>query len=820
MVRPMVRKYSVHIGCAWPNAYLGGNPCQSIMKDPLTPEQVRKTYSPSLFASFSKTFPHKQRAIIGQNRAVRALQFGLGNRAPGFNVYVSAPDGDEVVSVVRHFLEGLTADDPIPPDWCYVNNFQDPYCPNALRLPKGQARMFQQDVEHFIASTSRALVKAFESEEFTKQQNELQQLLVNRQQELFAEVSEYAKKENFTIKQGPMELLVIPLRENEPYTEEQFQALSKSEKDELMRKRDEIQRMLHETVRKSRELEKDIVRRMREQEEQVALYAIEGLLEDLMDKYKLVPEIPEFLEDMRDDILEHLSLFLQSQQQQQQQQTHLEESELRQRYQVNVLVDNSKCDSAPIVLELNPTYSNLFGKIERESVMGTLVTNFTLIREGALHKANGGYLILPLEELLRAPFSWDHLKRSLRNQRIEIEDPSEKLGLMTARSLKPEPISLDVQIILTGPHRLFRLLYLLDDDFKKLFKVKAEFDDVMEASDGHLQDASGYIFGLCGEERLLRPDDGALARLFEHAHRMADHQEKLTTRLDQLADLLREADYYAREKGQDGIRAADVQQAVEEKTYRSDLLYDKVKEHLREQVYRVQLQGEAIGQLNGLSVIDLGDFAFGRPSRITASVSLGQDGVIDIEREAKLGGPIHTKGVMILSGYLHQQFGQDKPLSLSVRLVFEQNYGGVDGDSASSAELYAILSNLAEAPLRQGLAVTGSVNQLGEIQAVGGINEKIEGFFEACRQEGLTGEQGVLIPASNVPNLMLKEEVTEAVSDGRFRIWGVDTVREGLEILSGRPADAILEKADARLRKMAEQLKQFGEQEEDEDGGA
>jgi predicted ATP-dependent protease len=779
------------------------------MKDPLKPEQVRKTYSPSLFASFSKTFPHKQRAIIGQDRAVKALQFGLGNRAPGFNVYVSAPDGDEVVSVIQHFLEGLTADDPIPPDWCYINNFKDPYCPNALRLPKGQARTFQQDVEHFIASTSRALVKAFESEEFTKQQNELQQSLVNKQQELFAEVSEYAKKENFAIKQGPMELLVIPLRGTEPYTEDQFQALSKSEKDELLRKRDEIQRMLHETVRKSRELEKEIIRQMRELEEQVALYAIEGLLEDLMDKYKLVPEIPDFLEDMRDDILEHLSLFLQSHQEKQ---THLEESELGQRYQVNVLVDNAACRSAPIVLELNPTYSNLFGKIERESVMGTLVTNFTLIREGALHRANGGYLILPLEELLRAPFSWDHFKRSLRNRRIEIEDPSEKLGLMTARSLKPEPIPLDIQIILTGPHRLFRLLYLLDDDFKKLFKVKAEFDDVMEASDGHLQDASGYFFGLCGEERLLRPNDGALARLFEHAHRIADHQKKLTARLDQLADLLREADYYAREKGQDGIQAADVQRAVEEKTYRSDLLYEKVKEHLREQVYRVQLQGEAVGQLNGLSVIDLGDFAFGRPSRITASVSLGKDGVIDIEREAKLGGPIHTKGVMILSGYLHQQFGQDKPLSLSVRLVFEQSYGGVEGDSASSAELYAILSNLAEMPLRQGLAVTGSVNQLGEIQAVGGINEKVEGFFEACRQMGLTGEQGVLIPASNVPNLMLKEEVAEAVADGRFRIWGVETVQEGLEILSGRPANTIFEKADARLRAMAEQLQQFGEE--------
>jgi len=787
------------------------------MKEPLNPDRVRKTYDPSRFTSFSKTFPRHRRAIIGQDRAVKALQFGLGNRAPGFNVYVSAPDGDEVISVVQHFLKDLTSEDPIPPDWCYVNNFQDPYYPNALRLPNGRARSFKEDVEQFIASTSRALVKAFESEEFSKQQSELKQSLLNQSQELFAAVSELAKKENFAIKQAPMEFLVIPLRGTEPYTEEQFQALSEKEREEILHKRDEIQRMLHETVRRSRELEKEVMREMRELEERVALFAIEGLLEDLVEKYKLVPEVPEFLETLRDDILEHLAVFLQGHAEKQ---THLEESELGERYQVNVLVDNSKCDSAPIVLELNPTYSNLFGKIERESVMGTLVTNFTLIREGALHKANGGYLILPLEELLRAPFSWDHLKRSLRNQRIEIEDPSEKLGLMTARSLKPEPISLDVQIILTGPHRLFRLLYLLDDDFKKLFKVKAEFDDVMEASDGHLQDASGYIFGLCGEERLLRPDDGALARLFEHAHRMADHQEKLTTRLDQLADLLREADYYAREKGQDGIRAADVQQAVEEKTYRSDLLYDKVKEHLREQVYRVQLQGEAIGQLNGLSVIDLGDFAFGRPSRITASVSLGQDGVIDIEREAKLGGPIHTKGVMILSGYLHQQFGQDKPLSLSVRLVFEQNYGGVDGDSASSAELYAILSNLAEAPLRQGLAVTGSVNQLGEIQAVGGINEKIEGFFEACRQEGLTGEQGVLIPASNVPNLMLKEEVTEAVSDGRFRIWGVDTVREGLEILSGRPADAILEKADARLLEMAEQLKQFGEQEEDEDGGA
>lgn len=783
--------------------------------------------------STRRPLPHRQ-AIIGQDRAVKALRFGLGNRAPGFNVYVSTPDAEDKLGIIQQFLDDLTRNDPIPADWCYVNNFEDPYHPNALMLPAGRARELKEDISQFITEARQALIKTFESEEYGKKQNAIKQELGKKQQHIFTEINEQARDKNFVIRQTPMEILVIPLRNGQLLDNEAFQELSEEEKTKILNTQREIQAMLQSAARKSRELEKATARELNEVEQKAALFAIEDLLEELRHKYEGILEVPQFLEDLKQDILANLPLFLQDDQS-----TPafgigdgVSQKAITQRYEVNVLVDNSALSNAPIIVELNPTYNNLFGKIERESIMGTLVTNFTLIRPGALHMANGGYLILPVVDLLTSPFAWDNLKRALRNQRIDIEDPTEKLGFISAKSLKPEPIPLHLQIILIGHPELFYLLYQYDPDFKKLFKIKADFDPVMPATQDLLEEVCGYIHALGEAEKLLPVQPDALARLIEYSHRIAGDQQKMTTQLEEIADILREANFYAQAQKAENIGSAHVQSAIEEKKYRSDLLQEKIREMIHKRVLFIDLKGEKVGQVNGLSVIDLGDIAFGQPSRITAAVSMGKEGIIDIEREAKLGGPIHTKGVLILTGFLYDKFGQDTPLNLAVRLVFEQNYGGVEGDSASSTELYAILSSLSNLPIRQGIAVTGSVNQKGEVQAIGGVNEKIEGFFEVCKLEGLTGEQGVIIPASNTTNLMLKEEVVEASKNGQFHVWAIDTIEEGIEILTGAPAgkamrdpvsgrlvfekDTVYGRVQARLQQMNDNWKVFASEAKEE----
>ncbi len=754
----------------------------------LSPESLRKTYDAGSFSALREAMDRHQKGIIGQKRAVRALQFGLGNRAPGFNVYVSASDGDAKFPVIEHFLRSMVQQDPMPSDWCYVNNFADPYCPNALCLPRGMAKKFKSDIENFIAQAKGALIKTFESEEFIKKQSAIKEGFNKQQQLLVTELNEKAIAENLVIKQTPMEILAIPVVNNQPLTPEQFQTLSKAERDVIRDKQREFQQLMQTVMRKSRDIDREAGKAMLELEQNAALYAIGDLLDDVLEVYRDIEEIPEYLEALKNDILENLFLFLQDGKGQNDYNLISQQKSLEQRYEVNVLVDNEKVDTAPIVVELNPNYNNLFGKIERESVMGTLVTNFSLIRSGSLHHANGGYLVLPVDELLRSPFSWDTLKRALRNQRIEIEDPYEKLGLISAKSLKPEPVPLNVQVILVGNPRWFHLLYNWDEDFKKLFKVKADFDPVMEANAANVQDMCSLVATICQEESLLSVGDAALAKILEHGHRLADHQEKLITETDDIADLLREANYYARAAGAKEIDAAHILEAIREKHYRSDLIQEKIKEMIAREVIFIDTAGEKIGQVNGLSVIDMGDIAFGRPSRITASVSMGQGVIIDVEKEAKMSGPIHTKGVLILSGFLFDNFGRDKPLNLAVSLVFEQSYSGVDGDSASSTELYAILSRLADVPIKQGIAVTGSVNQRGEVQPVGGINQKIEGYFDVCQVRGLNGEQGVMIPRSNVSNLMLKPEIVEAVANGRFHIWAVGHISEGIAILTGMEA--------------------------------
>ncbi len=490
------------------------------------------------------------------------------------------------------------------------------------------------------------------------------------------------------------------------------------------------------------------------------------------------------------------------------------------KYEVNVIMDNSNAKGAPVVMELNPTYQNLFGRTEKEAQFGALITDFTMIRGGSLHKANSGYLIIPVEDLLRNPFSYDGLKRAIRNQRISIEEVEERLGFVFTKSLKPMPIPSSTKVILIGDPYLYQQLLALDMEFNELFKVKAEFDTIMERTQENVQQYAAFVCMLCQKEELKHLDSSGIAKLVEHSSRLAEDQLKLSTRFSEIADIVREANFYAEQEKSEYVSANHVKKAIEEKIYRSKLIQEKIQEMITRGVILIDTEAERVGQVNGLSVTGLGDLAFGTPSRVTVSVGLGREGVIDIEREAKMGGPIHTKGVLILSGYLNQKYAQDKPLSLAARLVFEQNYGGVEGDSASSTELYAILSALSGLPIKQNLAVTGSVNQKGEVQAIGGVNEKIEGFFEVCKAKGFTANQGVMIPESNVQNLMLKEEIVEAVKAGKFHIYPVKTIDEGIEVLTGVKAgekmqegtyeiDTVNYRVDKNLKEMAEKLKEF-----------
>jgi lon-related putative ATP-dependent protease len=490
------------------------------------------------------------------------------------------------------------------------------------------------------------------------------------------------------------------------------------------------------------------------------------------------------------------------------------------KYEINVVVDNSDCKGAPVIMETNPNYQNLVGRTEKEAQFGALVTDFTMIRGGSLHKANNGFLIIPVEELLRNPFSYEGLKRALRDEKIVIEEPQERYGFISTKGLKPAPIPLTVKVILIGDPYLYQQLFILDSDFKELFKVKAEFDTTMARTEDNVNKYSAFVCMLCEKEKLKHLDGSALAQLVEYSQRIAEDQQKLSTRFAEVADLVREANFYATEENSNLVTGKHVEKAIEEKIYRSKLIQEKIQEMIKRGVLLIDTDVEKVGQVNGLSVMGLGDFAFGNPSRVTASIGLGREGVIDIEREAKMGGPIHTKGVLILSGYLNEKYAQDKPLSLTARLVFEQSYGGVEGDSASSTELYAILSALSGLPIKQRIAVTGSVNQKGEVQAIGGVNEKIEGFFEVCKAKGLTGQQGVMIPDSNIQNLMLKEEIVDAVKAGKFHIYSAKTIDEGIEVLTGVKAgekrqdgtfedETVNYRVDKHLREMAEKMKDF-----------
>lgn len=793
------------------------------MNSRLKPEQLRRTFEPSSLGVKCSDEVQPLEGIIGQKRAVSALRFGLEIREQGFNIYVAGPPGIGKMTAVQAFLRDEARGKETPPDLCYVNNFEDTYQPKALSLPAGRGRELQRDMKSMVEHLRRSVPRAFESEEYGNRRSRTLKVLEEQRAKLREDLNGQASKAGFALEATPMGIAMIPLLEGKPIEDADLQKMPPEARKEIEARRKGLQEDIKRVMKALRGLEKEAKQRIESLDKEVALYVVGGLIDDLKEQYKDLTEVIGYLEAVRDEVLGDIDAFKtqpQANEGPQPQTAAWQQEQAFRKFQVNLLVDNSRTEGAPVVVELNPSYNNLFGRVEKETVFGALYTDSTMIKAGSLHRANGGYLVLPADDVLRNLLAWDGLKRTLKSGEVQIEEIGERMGFLATKSLRPAPIPFNAKVILVGRSLYYYLLHRHDEEFPELFKVRAEFDTRTDLGEESVKEFLSFICAFCRGQELKHLDAGALGKVLEHALRLADDQEKISTHFGALADVIREAHFWAGEEGAERIGAAHVKKALEEKVYRSSLVQERMQEMIERGTILISTSGEAVGQVNGLSVISMGDYQFGRPSRITASVGLGRGGIVDIEREVDLGGPLHTKGVHILRGYFARKFSQDKPLTMAARLVFEQSYEGVDGDSASSTEIYALLSALSGLPIRQGYAVTGSVNQHGQVQAIGGVNQKIEGFFDLCRAQGLNGDQGALIPESNIKHLMLREEIVDAVREGKFQIHAVRTIDEGIQILTGVPAgerdgggkfpaESVFGRVDKRLTEFGRRLKKF-----------
>jgi predicted ATP-dependent protease len=760
--------------------------------------------------------------IVGQDRAVRALELGLTLRQPGYNVYISGPVGTGRTTYARKKVFAAAATRPVPPDWCYVYNFQQTDQPAALSLPPGAGAKFRKDMDELIDDLKDAIRKVFASETFETRRRELVASFEQKTSEIWRELEAKARQLGFAIQRLPTGIATVPVGPSgEPISAEQFNLLTPEQQEEVNRRGRALQEEVAETLRRVRIVEREARVALRELEQVVVRSAASHLITGLKDRYVENTKVIAHLDQVLADVVEHLDDF------KEQEETPapfplaiMRRQDVFTRYRANLVVDHSHLQGAPVLVETNPTYYNLAGKVEYRGEFGALTTDFTMIKAGALQQANGGFLVLQVRDVLTNALTWEALKRALKTEEARIENIGEQLGLVPTATLRPEPIPLDVKVVIIGTPMIFQLLYALDEDFRKLFKVKAEFDVEVERTDDATNAYTAAIASLCHRQGLRPFDRTAVARVLEHSARLAEHQRRLSTRFTEVTEIVYEASAWAEQAGHDVVTAADVDKAVEEKVYRSNRIEERLRQMIAEGQLLVDVAGARAGQVNALSVLQLGDYSFGHPSRITARTFVGSRGVVNIERETELSGPIHSKGVAILSAFLGGKYAQDTPLSLSASLTFEQTYGEVEGDSASSTELYALLSELAGAPVDQSVAVTGSVNQKGEIQPIGGVNEKIEGYYAVCKALGLTGKQGVMIPAQNLANVMLKPEVVDAVRAGKFHIYAVHTIDEGLEVLTGMPAgvpgpDGAYPEGTVnflvrrRLRELAERLRRF-----------
>ncbi|HEV2440556.1 MAG TPA: ATP-binding protein [bacterium] len=770
--------------------------------------------------------------LVGQPRAVRALDFGLRVNQPGYNVFISGPPGTGRMTYARSAVDEIARGGRVPPDWCYVRNFTSPSQPIAILLPSGIGRKFQRDVRELLVEIREGLRQAFMSEAYERRRAEVVKGYEQRVGQIWEGLDAAARSKGLLLQRTPTGIATVPVDlQGKPIAEEVFNTLPEADRTKLQQRTTELGDAVTEALRQVRALEREGREALRDLERQTAQYMIDAPVARLREQYADHPRVIAFFDAAKQDMLDHLSEITQ---------TGDEEGGARgvempgmprrdpfARYQVNLLVDHAETKGAPVIIETNPTYYNLVGRAELRVEFGALVTDLSMIKPGALHLANGGFLLLHVRDVLTSPFAYEGLKRALRSGEIRIEPLGEAVGALPTATLRPDPIPLDLKILLVGTSYLYHLLYALDEDFEQLFKIRADFDVAVERTPETMREYARAIAAIARRCGVCEFDAGAVAEVIDHGARVAGEQDKLSTRFNEVTEIVFEAAAWAKQGGRDVATREDVRRAVEEKALRSNLIEEKIREAIASGQILVDTDGTVAGQINGLAVLQLGDYTFGQPSRITARVYVGSRGVVNIERETQMSGRIHSKGVFVLSSFFASRFAQEAPLSLSASLTFEQLYSDVDGDSASSTELYALLSELSRLPIDQGIATTGSVNQRGEIQPIGGVNEKIEGFYLTCKARGLTGRQGVIIPHQNVRNLMLRGEVVDAVRDHRFHVWAVRTIDEGIEILTGvaagtpdaggnYPEDSVNGKVKARLADLAQRLRQAGDR---RDGG-
>jgi lon-related putative ATP-dependent protease len=776
----------------------------------------------------------KEVAIIGQDRAVESIGFGVDIAGIGFNIFALGYPGTGRSTTIHTYLNRVAAQEPVPDDWVYVHNFVDPNRPRAISLPLGTAAVLRRDMQELVEDLLREIPRAFESEEYEKQQEKIVRDLQEQRNAEFSNLEHKVNERGFTLLKTATGLGIAPVLNGQVLTPEAYQQLDESTQQEIEARQQLLQSEMAETMRKIRDMEKASKRQLQEYDREIAVASVGHFIDELCSKYASLEEVPGYLAEIQADIVDHVEAFKRQEEESSgglipsslaaAMQTSQRGASLT-RYTVNVVVDNGQQLGAPVVMEPNPTYNNLIGRIEHRSEFGALVTDFTMIKPGCLHRANGGYLVVEARGLLANPLAWDALKRAIKNRQIRTEEMGSQLQMISTVTLEPEPIPLDVKVLLIGDPLTYYLLHEHDEDFRKLFKVKADFGADFDRTPETCQSYARFVAARCHEEQLLSYEREAVGRVVEYGSRLADHQKKLATRFGEIADLVREASYWAKRRGGDRTTATDVQKAIDARTYRSNRAEERIQEMIDDGSVRVDVEGTAVGQVNGLSVLAMGDYAFGKPSRITVRTYTGRSGVVSLDREAKLSGRIYDKGLLTLTGYLGGKYATSAPLSLSASISFEQLYDEIDGDSASSTELYALLSSLSGLPLKQGIAVTGSVDQQGNIQPIGGANEKIEGYFLTCQHRGLNGEQGVILPAQNVVNLMLRAEVRQAVEEGKFHIYPVQTIDEGIKILTGVPAgelqddgypkDSVHGRVAARLEQIAQNLKSKDEKDEE-----
>ena len=791
-------------------------------------EDLRRVCDPSIFHFSSTAELPILTDMIGQERAMRATSFGIDMASPGYHIFALGPAGTGKATMIKGVLERKSAQQPVPDDWCYVNNFEDSDCPHALRLPAGKGGKFQRDMDKFVEDLSHEIPRAFASQNYEQEHEKIEAKFQDKRQTLFKEIEKATASKDFALLQTPRGFVLAPVINGNVFSPEQFGQLNDQEREKIEQRQGEIQEELRDTLHQLQEIQEEVNEAVRQLDQEVVGYAVSHMNNRIMRKYTELDTVMQFLQNVRNDLLKNVDTYKKAK--------DMEEAQERlpflapangnkpdfDHYRVNLLVANSRTHGAPVIFESNPTYLNLLGRVEYQARLGALVTNFQMIKSGTLHRANGGYLIVNARDILTKPLAWEGLKRALKDQEIRIESMYENLGAISTRSLDPEPIPLDIKVIVTGDPMVYYMLYNLDQDLSELFKVRADFATQMDWTEKALQEYARFIGTVCQEGKLLPFAPSGVAKVVEQSSRMVSHQKKLATTFRNVVDLIHQSSYWAGKQGSQYVQAEDVRKAISEQIYRANQLEEHLQEMIQEGTILIDTAGEAVGQVNGISVLIMGDYSFGKPSRITARTSAGRAGVINIERETALGGRIHNKGVLILSGYLGGRYAQEILLTFSTSITFEQSYEEVEGDSASSTELYALLSSLSGYPIRQDLAVIGAVNQHGRVQAIGGVNEKIEGFFDVCSLNGLTGRQGVLIPQSNVKHRMLREDVVEAVATGKFHVYPIITLDEGIELLTGveagigntegdYPENTVNYAVQKRLRDLAEKVQAFSQ---------